>query len=119
MNRTEEHLDRIRGCMIGGAVGDALGYPIEFDGIQSIRNRYGLQGLTRYVPNHNGVAEITDDTQMSLFTANGLLYGYTKNNRGNVCNFIAQAYCEWYETQTGKKKPKKICWIRDIPVLNH
>ena len=26
----EVHLDAIRGCMFGGAAGDALGYPVEF-----------------------------------------------------------------------------------------
>ena len=65
--------------MIGGAVGDALGYAIEFDDIQSIRNRYGKQGITRYLLNYNGVAEISDDTQMSLFTANGLLNSFTRH----------------------------------------
>ena len=120
MNITENQLDKILGCMIGGAVGDALGYPIEFCNIQSIRNMYGQQGLTRYLPNKDGVAEISDDTQMSLFTANGLLYGFTQQALpGKIRNYIAAAYCEWYETQTGKKKPRKTCWIRDIPEMNH
>ena len=120
---TEERLDKIRGCMIGGAVGDALGYAIEFDDIQSVRKRYGQQGITRYLLNYDGVAEISDDTQMSLFTAVGLLNSFTRHSMcsdtGKAIHDIAWAYCDWYETQTGEKKPHRKCWIRDIPELNH
>ena len=119
----EERLDRVHGCMAGGAVGDALGYAVEFNNIQEIRSIYGHQGITRYQLNHEGVAEISDDTQMCLFTANGLLYAYTQRAMqkftGKESNYFAQAYYEWFETQTGKKKSHKICWIRDIPGLNH
>ena len=70
--------DKIRGSLIGGAVGDALGYPVEFMSIEHIRDKYGESGITRYELNSNGVAEISDDTQMTLFTANGMLFGYTR-----------------------------------------
>ena len=72
--------DRVRGSMIGGAIGDALGYPVEFistyDDIQKI---YGENGITQldtrqcWTNNDAGKAVISDDTQMSLFTALGLL----------------------------------------------
>ena len=41
-------LDRIRGSLIGGAIGDALGYPIEFIyTFGEIQKRYGERGITR------------------------------------------------------------------------
>ncbi len=30
-----------RACLIGGAIGDALGYPIEFDSLFQIKRMYG------------------------------------------------------------------------------
>lgn len=76
----EQYRDRIRGCMIGGAVGDALGWPVEFKGERQIFNKYWPDGIKEYDLNRVGVAEITDDTQMALFTANGILYGETREN---------------------------------------
>lgn len=64
-------LDKIRGCLIGGAAGDALGYAVEFLDERSIFHKYGKQGITCYRL-HDGEALISDDTQMTLFTAAGL-----------------------------------------------
>ncbi|MDE6016957.1 MAG: TIGR02452 family protein, partial [Acetatifactor sp.] len=41
IKETEVHLDQIRGCLVGGAVGDALGYPIEFWDEDRIFTTYG------------------------------------------------------------------------------
>ena len=65
--------DRIRGSLIGGAVGDALGYPVEFMGGEQIVHHFGKRGITRFSLAHNNKAVVSDDTQMTLFTANGLL----------------------------------------------
>ena len=65
-------LDQYRGCLIGGAAGDALGYAVEFHSHSDIICQYGPQGITEYEL-CGGVAEISDDTQMTLFTATGLL----------------------------------------------
>lgn len=70
-------IDKFRGCLIGGAAGDALGYAVEFLDEETIFSRYGENGVTEY-DLVNGVAEISDDTQMTLFTANGLLLGTTR-----------------------------------------
>ena len=75
----EVYRDHIRGCMIGGAVGDALGWPVEFRSEREIFNKYWPDGIKEYSLNSVGEAEITDDTQMALYTANGLLYGETQN----------------------------------------
>lgn len=64
--------------MIGGAIGEALGYPVEFLSYEQIVARHGENGITRYVHNNKGEAEISDDTQMSLFTANGVLFTFTR-----------------------------------------
>lgn len=73
----EIYLDQIRGSMIGGAIGDALGYTVEFWQEDYIFRKYGENGITSYEL-ANGKALISDDTQMTLFTANGLLVRETR-----------------------------------------
>ena len=118
--------DRIRGSLIGGAAGDALGYPVEFIySFGKIQNRYGERGITRldtcqhWLSNdkQTGKAVISDDTQMTLFTANGIL---NAKRQGVALKYgICLAYVEWYFTQIGKKSDKyKDCWIAEIPELN-
>lgn len=103
--------DRIRGCMIGGAVGDALGWPVEFQGERQIFDHYGSGGIRAYDLDAAGVAEITDDTQMALFTANALLVGETRERlHGDdrlPRQFAAIAYQDWLITQNGAKGEKR------------
>lgn len=72
-----ERRDKIRGCLFGGAVGDALGYPVEFLKEKEIFREYGRNGIQSYKLNQELKALISDDTQMTLFTANGLLAAQT------------------------------------------
>ena len=67
--------DKIRGCLVAGAIGDALGYPVEFLKYREIQREFGPEGIQGYALNESGKAVISDDTQMTLFTANGLLSG--------------------------------------------
>lgn len=118
--------DRIRGSLVGGAIGDALGYPVEFIySFKEIQARYGERGITRldtkqrWLPEEEqaGKAVVSDDTQMTLFTANGLLNAKYKGKSGTIG--ITEAYVEWYFTQIGKWSNKyKECWIARIPALN-
>lgn len=50
-----------------------LGAPVEFDSLKEIRRRFGADGLRDYVPAYGRRGAITDDTQMALFTAEGLI----------------------------------------------
>ena len=121
-----KELDKVRGSLIGGAIGDALGYPVEFiDSYQAIQRHYGDAGITRFdtslwwmaEPNGNGKAVVSDDTQMTLFTACGLLNA--KENGSAPVPSICRAYIEWYFTQSTKTNNRfKECWIREIPELN-
>ena len=67
MNRANTKRDRhhFRGCLLGGALGDALGYAVEFESLKAIKQRYGPSGIT-ILPEP---ALISDDTQMTMFTA--------------------------------------------------
>lgn len=98
--------DKCRGALVGGAVGDALGYEIEFMNLTSIRNRFGKKGTTRYVL-HDGVAQFSDDTQMTLFTLEGLMNGVINTKAGKkdeILPYIESAYLNWYKTQTETPK---------------
>ena len=134
MNRTSfidmdrnRQLDKICGSMVGGAVGDALGYPVEFIcSYEGIQKRYGEKGITRldttqwWLPDEekSGKAWISDDTQMTLFTACGLLNAKAQGKAPKYA--ICEAYLEWYYTQVGRKSSRhKDCWIGDVPELNN
>src|SRR5258707_14675537 len=64
---------RFAGCLLGGAVGDALGAPVEFLDLDEIVRVYGEQGIRDYAPAYGKWGAITDDTQMTLFTAEAVL----------------------------------------------
>ena len=87
--------DKFRGCLIGGAAGDALGYEVEFKNEGQIFSRYGERGITEYVL-HDGKALISDDTQMTLFTGTGLLLGTTRGMMrgimGEYSGYIQKSY---------------------------
>lgn len=62
---------RALGCILGGAVGDAFGYAIEFDHWNAICRQHGPRGLREPVLRH-GKLVVSDDTQMTLFTLEAL-----------------------------------------------
>lgn len=116
--------DKIRGCLLGGAAGDALGYPVEFLSWHSIKNRYGREGIQRYHADmETGFALISDDTQMTLFTANGLLLWETGEALGGHADApfrcIHRTYLDWLATQTGDAEgANRVSWLLDIPELH-
>ena len=120
-----KELDKYRGCLIGGAVGDALGYAVEFMTDRYIFAEYGEGGITKYSL-ADGVALISDDTQMTLFTANGLLVGTTQRMTRGVTDtypsYIALCYKDWLKTQTANAaegEPPTCAWLNNIPAMNH
>lgn len=65
--------DRIAGCLVGLAVGDALGAPLEFLSRHRVRELYP-EGLRDMIASRLwGKGEYTDDTQMALLVAESLL----------------------------------------------
>ncbi len=90
--------DRVRGSLLGGAIGDALGWPIEFLQLAQIRRGYGAEGVRGFLPQHDAGApqQITDDTQMTLFTAEGLLRSVPGVDPVPA---LRRAYLRWLLTQ--------------------
>lgn len=128
----ERYLDRIRGCLFGGAVGDALGYPVEFLGEEAVFARYGEKGIQEYeLDRESGKALISDDTQMTLFTANGILTGETRARMrgigGRPSCYLPMSYQDWLRTQelTFEESREQtrgyrlgcISWLSDVPEL--
>ncbi len=104
-----------RGCLLGLAVGDALGYTIDNKCWEHIQQCYGPGGLKGY-DLVNGYADITSHTQLAAFTANGLLLGMTRGQiRGVMAPFIRYieiAHWEWAAGQRRYDQPKRIfCWV--------
>jgi hypothetical protein len=99
---------RFLGCMLGGAVGDALGAPVEFMKRHEILSRFGKDGITTYAPAYGRLGAITDDTQMTLFTAEGLLRSYVRGyHKGIIAieSMTAHACLRWLRTQGDKDAP--------------
>jgi len=98
-------LNRYLGCMIGGAVGDALGAPVEFMPLSQIHQTYGNDGIKGYDRAYGRIGAITDDTQMAMFTAEGLLRAWTRGNTKGICHppsVVHHAYLRWLRTQESR-----------------
>lgn len=102
--RLETYRSRVRGCLLGGAVGDASGGPVEFWSLQQILDRCGDAGVTAYVAEWVDTAaygRITDDTQMTLFTMEGMIRASVRVDRGLgfTIAVLHHAYDRWLDTQ--------------------
>jgi ADP-ribosylglycohydrolase len=107
--------DRFVGCLLGGAVGDALGAPVEFDRWSEIEVKFGDTGVRGFEPAYGRLGAITDDTQMTLFTAEGLIRAENRFvDRGivSVAGVLHRAYERWLLTQVGD--PELVPWDPEL-----
>jgi ADP-ribosylglycohydrolase len=93
-------LDRFRGALLGVAVGDALGRPLkEIDVVRRMRFKYGAEAPRRLSYSGAAPAAITDETQLTLFVAEGLQHHLaTGQDRGDA---VRDALLRWRRTQRG------------------
>jgi ADP-ribosylglycohydrolase len=104
MSEDRRSLEFVTGCLAGGAVGDALGAAVEFDGLDAIRRRFGDEGVSDYAPAYGRKGAITDDTQMTLFTAEGLILAAVRGDGPDAeppVIPVYRAYLRWLATQRG------------------
>ena len=95
-------LDRLQGCLLGGAIGDALGANVEFSSSSDLITRFGREGVRDYVDGVYPAGAFTDDTQLTLFTAEGLIRAENRYRSKGICNpveVLRRAYLRWYSTQ--------------------
>ena len=122
--QNELTLDRTLGCMVGGAAGDALGYAVEFEQWPQIQRQNGPGGIWEMRLDRRGLAVVSDDTQMSLFTAAGILLGMTRGCTrgiaGRLDYYCRFSYRDWLHTQewASRKEDADVCtWLMDVPEL--
>ncbi len=98
---------RVFGSMFGGAVGDAFGYAVEFDSLASIARKFGPRGIETPTLK-GGKLVVSDDTQMTLFTGEGMLLARDWSGDAVIAS-VREAYLDWYATQqrtsAGARKP--------------
>lgn len=116
---------RVHGSLLGGALGDSLGYAVEFDSIAAIRAHYGPAGLTTF-GQFDDDSHFSDDTQMTLYTVDGLVEALEWANDGVAADEIAclwLAYLRWLGTQdvavSSSAPVPQPRWIDGQDVLRH
>ncbi|KRG11076.1 ADP-ribosylglycohydrolase family protein [Lederbergia galactosidilytica] len=114
MNHTHE---LFIASILGGAIGDALGYRVEFMKLDNIHSQFGKHGITELsIDPVTGKSLISDDTQMTLFTIEGLRWAYDRCSRRGIGSYAGsgtyQSYLRWYFTQTGEMPTEKeMIWL--------
>lgn len=122
--RTDPPLDRVLGCLLGGALGDALGYPVEFEGPgTALIKKYGADAPTALTYAGGTVARVSDDTQMTLFVAEGLIRAHQRFIDRGLCSVVhvtTRALMRWYSTQSRPtpKGPPADGWLVLEPGLH-
>jgi ADP-ribosylglycohydrolase len=94
---------RVRGCLLGGALGDQLGYPVTASSREGIRIRFGAEGLRGFDQLPHG-ARISDTTQLALYTLDALVEALEWANSGTAADETAclwLSYLRWYAGQEG------------------
>jgi len=97
---------RLHASLLAGAYGDSLGAEIEFLSLNAIRRKFP-EGISDLPPHQGLRGAITDDTQMALFTAEGLIRGHVHGSTKGICHpstMVHAALLRWYRTQGGKSR---------------
>jgi len=108
------------GSILGLAVGDALGFPVEFYQRHEIFNKFGSEGITGFVESslqssaqslesgRHPAGTYSDDTQMTLAVARALI------QRGNssfesLMRSMGKLFVEWSRSPDNDRAPGRTC----------
>ncbi len=113
----DEKISAYCGCLLGLAVGDAMGYPVDKKTWDEICEDYGPNGLLGY-DLANGSADVTSYTQLTAFVANGLLLGAIRQNPEKYGKYIVLSLREWAKSQQFRGTAEKtFCWMAQVPSM--
>ena len=105
-----DKLSGSRGCLLGLAVGDAMGIAVDKKSLAEIYEDYGPNGLLGYDLT-NGNAEVSSYTQIAAFTGNGILLGVARGKQ-DLIPYITVALREWARNQNYHRDPEvSRCWV--------
>lgn len=101
----DESMARRLACLLGGALGDSFALPVKFDKLAAIQRRFGPGGL-RIPQYEHGQLVVSDATQMTLFTLEGLTRAQLGKKQGDeaLIRQVWLSYMDWLETQGGKAR---------------
>ena len=110
-----------RGCLLGLAVGDAMGYAVDRLSWEEISRDYGPDGIRGY-DLVNGYADVSSHTQIAAYTACGLLVGMTRRQRlgkmAPYARYAELAMREWCQNQHARRLPDRTaCWVSEVEDL--
>ncbi|MFF2651874.1 ADP-ribosylglycohydrolase family protein [Streptomyces sp. NPDC058045] len=97
----QDFRSRVRGTLLGSAVGDAFGAPVAALGLDAIRATHGADGLAAPVPAFGRRGAVTAGTQLALFTVDGLIRAQVRRDTGawHPPTDLHRAYRRWAATQ--------------------
>lgn len=117
---------RVHACLMGGALGDSFGYLVEFDDLAAIRRKFGVDGLFD-LSQATGPVHFSDDTQLTLYTVDGLADALEWAQQGvpadpTACLWLA--YLRWLRSQGEKPVLDSaplppLRWIDGQQILQH
>ena len=117
MSSKINYMDKFEGAVIGSALGDAFGYPLmnlTYADICSTFEKSGAKELA--ISRKTGTALFTEATQMSLFTADGILWAFNEDaayENSAAASYIFYSYQEWLYMQTKTIADREYEWIFD------
>ncbi|MFI8438667.1 ADP-ribosylglycohydrolase family protein [Streptomyces sp. NPDC079020] len=117
----QDFRSRVRGALLGGAIGDALGAAVTGLTLEEMREAHGAEGVTDFVPAagipvpgtpapgspvaagspSGSRGAVTAVTQLTLFTVDGLIRAQVRRDTGawHPPTDVHQAYLRWAATQ--------------------
>ncbi|MEU9619836.1 MULTISPECIES: ADP-ribosylglycohydrolase family protein [unclassified Streptomyces] len=97
----QDFRSRVRGALLGGAIGDALGAGVDGLTLEEIRAAHGADAVTDFVPAHGGRGTVTAVTQLGMFTVDGLIRAQVRRDTGawHPPTDVHRAHLRWAATQ--------------------
>ena len=107
----------VLGCLLGMAVGDAMGYPIDKKSWAEISEAYGPNGLLGY-DLMDSTADVTSYTQLAAYACNGMLLGACRAHFDRYIRYVQLSLREWAKAQQFRAVAEKTyCWLPQVPEL--
>ena len=102
--------DRFIGCILGGAIGDAMGYAVEGLAPLELEQFFEDGKITEpYINEQTGKMLISDDTQMTLFTMDGMMWAYIRCTSRGIGSYegsgVWQSIISWRQIISMEVQP--------------